>query len=344
MDTLKRRGLGKGLAALLPPPPLAHPASPAPGPVGPESGLARPGVSAPDGAYFLCNINWIRPNGQQPRRHFAEAELAALAESIAAQGVLQPVIVRRLPPAEAEPADRPGTHRPSEPSEPMSAAPRYELIAGERRWRAAQRAGLTEIPAVVKDASARDALEIALVENLQREDLNPLEVAEAYRALIEEFALTQEEVARRVGRQRSTVANHLRLLRLPAEVKQALESGTITMGHARAVLGLEDARLEVEAFRQVLQGRLSVRETERLVQRLREGRGRRAASTETAASGTRSGPSADRSLARLAERLQRVLGTRVEIRGRGGRGRIVISYYSNEELDRLLERLETPRA
>ncbi len=324
MDTLKRRGLGKGLSALLPPP--ARPALPVSGPDGPDGAAPAP-QPAPGAGYFLCNIEWIHPNSRQPRRHFAEAELAALAESIAAQGVLQPVIVRRLPPAEAGAAGYAGP-------------PRYELIAGERRWRAAQRAGLTAIPAVLKEASTREALELALVENLQREDLNPLEVAEAYRALIEEFALTQEEVARRVGRQRSTVANHLRLLRLPAEVKQALESGAITMGHARAVLGLEDAKLEVEAFRRVLEGRLSVRETERLVQRLREGHGRRPG--RALVTGGLPTPAADRALAHAAERLQRALGTRVEIRGRGGRGRIVIRYYSNEELDRLLERLEAP--
>ncbi len=317
MDTLKRRGLGKGLSALLPAPPR-----PTSGPSGPET--TGPEVAPDRGhGYFLCKVNSIRPNSQQPRRRFAEAELAALAESIAAQGVLQPVIVRRLPAAAGE------------------AAARYELIAGERRWRAAQLAGLAEVPAVVKEASARDALEMALVENLQREDLNPLEVAEAYRALIEEFALTQEEVARRVGRQRSTVANHLRLLRLPVEVKQALESGAITMGHARAVLGLEDAKLELEAFRRVLEGRLSVRETERLVQQLREGRGRRPLAGAGTGAGAPQAGAADRALARVSERLQRALGTRVEIRGRGGRGRILISYYSNEELDRLVERLET---
>lgn len=318
MDTPKRRGLGRGLSALLPTPALTGEA-PAP-PTGASPGL-RASVAPPRG-YFHCKLSEIRPNSQQPRRHFAEGELAALAESITAQGVLQPVVVRRIPP-EAVPAGEPTA--------------RYELIAGERRWRAAQQVGLTEIPVVVKEASDRDALEMALVENLQREDLNPLEVAEACRALIEDFALTQEEVARRVGRQRSTVANHLRLLRLPPEVKQALEGRAITMGHARAVLGLEDAQLEVEAFRRVLAGQLSVRETERLVQQLRDTRGR-----GTAGRGTAPG-AGDRTLARLAERLQRALATKVEIRGRGARGRIVISYYSNEELDRLLERLETSR-
>lgn len=331
MDTPKRRGLGRGLSALLPPP---SPPGEAPSPLaGTSPVLHLSATSAPRG-YFSCKISEIRPHSQQPRRLFAEAELAALAESIAAQGVLQPVIVRRIRP-EVVPA---GGSVAGDP-----AAPRYELIAGERRWRAAQQAGLMEIPAVVKEASDRDALEMALVENLQREDLNPLEVAEAYRALVEDFALTQEEVARRVGRQRSTVANHLRLLRLPAEVKQALESQAITMGHARAVLGLENARLEVEAFRRVLAGRLSVRETERLVQRLRDVRGRGAAGTGVAGGDGTAPEAADRTLARLAERLQRVLGTKVEIRGRGRRGHIIISYYSNEELDRLLERLEMPQ-
>ncbi|HEX7128132.1 MAG TPA: ParB/RepB/Spo0J family partition protein [Thermodesulfobacteriota bacterium] len=315
MDATRRRGLGKGLAALLP--------TAAPRPATPSASAAtETRAEEPDSGargYFLCDIAQIRPNAAQPRRHFSEAELASLAESIAAQGVIQPVVVRRLPAEATSPSD----------------GARYELIAGERRWRAARQAGLDRIPAVVREATDRDALEMALVENLQREDLNPLEVAEAYRTLVEEFALTQEAIARRVGRQRSTVANHLRLLRLPAEVKEALESGAITMGHARAVLGLEDPALEVTAFKKVLAGRLSVRETERLVQHLREasarGRGRRPDPDAQAA---------DRALARIGERLQRALGTKVEVRARGARGRIIISYFSNEELDRLLERLE----
>lgn len=312
MDTTRRRGLGKGLGALLP---TAAPRPQAEAPAGPADTARAPEPDSGARGYFLCDIAEIQPNISQPRRHFPETELAALAESIAAQGVIQPVIVRRLP------------------AEPGSA--RYELIAGERRWRAARQAGLERIPAVVREATDRDALEMALVENLQREDLNPLEVAEAYRTLAEEFALTQEAIARRVGRQRSTVANHLRLLRLPAEVKQALDSGAITMGHARAVLGLENAALEVEAFRRVLAGGLNVRETERLVQHLREAgaRGRRRPADPDA-------KTAERALARIGERLQRALGTKVEIRARGSRGRIVISYFSQDELERLLERLE----
>jgi ParB family chromosome partitioning protein len=330
----KPRGLGKGLSALLPaaPPrpeavPPDRPADDAPArpaapevhapPVAPDSAAVahaatpEPSLPADRPGYFLVHLEAVRPSRSQPRRLFAEAELASLAESIAAQGIIQPLVVRRL----------------AEPDGPA----RYELIAGERRWRAAGLAGLSQIPVVVKEATDRDALEMALVENLQREDLNPLEVAEAYRTLIEEFALTQDSLARRVGRQRSTVANHLRLLRLPPELKAALESGVITMGHARAVLGLEDPVLEIEAFRKVLAGRLSVRETERLVQHLRDAQPRE-----------RPRPTAnpDRTVVRLAERLQRALGTRVEIRGRGERGRIVISYFSSAELDRLLERLE----
>jgi ParB family chromosome partitioning protein len=345
METSKRRALGRGLAALLPPAPTARPAPEAPRradePVGPVETPAAPDAppglrpaEPPRGAataatatataadlapgHVLLPLDAIRPGAAQPRRQFAEPELAALAESIAAQGLLQPVVVRRLPAAPA--ADTP------------AGPPAYELVAGERRWRAARMAGLDRIPAVVKEASDRDVLEMALVENLQREDLNPIEVAEAYRALVEDFALTQESIARRVGKQRSTVANHLRLLRLPTEIRDALRAGTITMGHARAVLGLENPALELEAFRRVLAGRLSVRETERLVQQLRAGRPAPRRSPEAG--------EIERAAARMAERLQRALGTKVEIRARGGRGRIVISYFSNEELDRLLERLE----
>jgi ParB family chromosome partitioning protein len=329
METVRRRALGKGLSALLPTAGAPQPVQPG---VEPEAASGAEAPPVPERGYLLlCDVSEIRPSRSQPRRHFPEEELAALAESIAAQGVLQPVLVRRL--AAAPPVL--GSSGPSgESADTGEPAPRFELIAGERRWRAAQRAGLTRIPAVVKEASDRDALEMALVENLQREDLNPLEVAEAYRTLVEEFALTQEAIARRVGRQRSTVANHLRLLRLPAEVRQALQGGAITMGHARAVLGLEDPALEVQAFRQVAAGRLSVRETERLVQQLREGRARPARRAR------RGDAAAERAIARLAERLQRALATKVEIKARGPRGRIVISYYSNEELERLLERLE----
>jgi ParB family chromosome partitioning protein len=246
----------------------------------------------------------VRPNPHQPRKRFDPEGLASLTASIAEHGVLQPILV-------AEIVDG------------------YQLVAGERRLRAAQAAGLDRIPAVVRQLADRDQLELALVENLQREDLDPLETADAYRQLIDEFGLSQEDIATRVGRARSTVANTLRLLELAPGVQAAIADGRLTEGHGRALGGLA-TELQDRVLDSVTGQELSVRQTEELVRRLREPK------PEPAGPAPRR---LDPDLERVEEDLRRVLGTKVSLaRSRRG-GRIVIEYYSDEELGRLYDRL-----
>jgi len=277
----KRRGLGKGLEALIP-----------------SAGL----VEGP--AVKEIPIDDIIPNPYQPRHSLDVESLEELAQSIKEHGLIQPLIVTL--------ADEPG---------------KYQLIAGERRWQAAKMAGFSVVPAIIKEATPRQMLELALVENLQRADLNPLEEAEAYRYLMEEFGLTQEEVARRVGKSRAAVANTVRLLRLPDEVKKALAEGLITEGHARALLALPGRELQVQGLKAILKKGLNVRQTEELVRRMQEGKPRPqkpVPSPETRA---------------LEEKFRQALGTKVQlVRGKKG-GRLVIFFYSEEELQALYERL-----
>jgi ParB family chromosome partitioning protein len=247
----------------------------------------------------MIPVHLITRSPHQPRKRFAESSIEELAESLKAQGVLQPVMVRKIPNG-------------------------YELIAGERRWRAAQRAGLAEIPAVIKDASAEEATVLALVENLQREDLNPMEAAHAFRRLMMQFGLTQEDVARRVHKERSSVANTLRLLQLPEELQQAVLDGRLSHGHAKALLGL-DAGMQLALGRRVIVEGLSVRQTEALVGEGARKRRSRVAPVE---------------VADLELRLGRAIGTRVSIVGTARAGQIRIQYASSEELERLLEWLE----
>jgi ParB family chromosome partitioning protein len=249
-------------------------------------------------------LELIHPDRANPRKDFDEAALEELAASLKHQGVLQPVLVRR---------DGRGG---------------YRLIAGERRWRAAQKAGLSELPAVVREASDAEAYELALVENIQRADLNPLEEAEAYRRLVEERRLTQEQVADRVGKDRSTVANALRLLSLPNEVKQLLVERDLDMGHARAILGLSKPQEMVALARAVVADKLTVRETEA---RVKDARG--VASPSKKRPVVKASPEAKR----LVEDLQRRLGTKVRLVERGGgKGTLEVDFFSYEDLDRIL--------
>jgi len=249
-------------------------------------------------------ITRIRPNPHQPRKRFGAEELASLTESIREHGVLQPILV----------------------SETVDG---YQLVAGERRLRAAQAAGLERVPAVIRQLADREQIELALVANLQREDLDPLETAEAYRQLIEEFGFTQDDVAQRVGKARSTVANTLRLLDLAPGVQAAVADGRLTEGHGRALGGLA-VELQDRVLDSVTGQELSVRQTEELVRRLREPK------PEPTGPLTRR---TDPELERVEEDLRRSLGTKVSLaRSRRG-GRIVIEYYSDEELGRLYERL-----
>lgn len=290
----KRRGLGRGLSALISAVPLPTPPT------------------------RLVPLREIHPNPRQPRRFFDEERMAELAESIRQQGVLQPLIVRKVEQG-------------------------YELIVGERRLRAAHRAGLESVPVVVKEASDAQSLEMALVENIQREELTPIEEALAYRQLMEEFHLTQEEIASRVGKSRPAVTNLLRVLTLPDEVKEEVDRGRISVGHARALLTLENPQQQLEVARQVIRQGLSVRETESLVARLPRGSSRPALPPASARDPTlladESKLRPDVHLRAIEEELLHVLGTKVRILPRRKGGRIEIEYYSDEQLESLVHRL-----
>jgi ParB family chromosome partitioning protein len=208
----------------------------------------------------------------------------------------------------------------------------YELIVGERRWRAAQRAGIKEVPVIVRDVSTGEALELALIENLQREDLNPLEEAEAYKRLMEEFQYKQEELAKRIGKDRTTVANALRLLKLPEEIKASLSYESITSGHARALLGLDTPDEQKVACKEIIKRGLSVRETERLVKRI-------ALRKSKPDAGLRPSREEDLLIRNLEETLRRFLGTQVRIPKKGQKGKIEIEFYSDEDLERIIERI-----
>jgi ParB family transcriptional regulator, chromosome partitioning protein len=257
---------------------------------------------------FTCPIERIVPQRGQPRQKFDDERLAELAQSIREHGVLEPLVVRRAPDGNVPGMDR------------------YEIIAGERRWRAAQRAGLRELLVVVKDVSPGDAFELALIENVQREDLNPLELAEALDRLVKEHGYTQEALAERIGKDRTTIANSLRLLKLPPRVRQMVIDGTLSEGHGRALLGAPDAKTIEALAERASRGGLSVRETERLV------RGRKQKNGAADPPGKKSPSIRD-----LEERLARKLGTKVDVHDRDGKGEIAIRYASLDELDRLLD-------
>lgn len=249
----------------------------------------------------------IVPNSYQPRKSFDEDGLNELASSIRAHGIVQPIVVRSVN------------------------GGFFQLIAGERRWRAAQRAGLSRVPALIRESSEHAALEIALIENLQREDLNPIDEAEAYQRLIVEFGLTQEDVARRVGKNRATVANMLRLLRLPPEVQQWLREDKLTTGHAKALLSLNDLNAILSSARKIIEGNYSVRQAEVLVNRVADEN----SSKETAqARDTR-----DPNVKAAIHALEQALGTKIAIQETKGRGKIEIYFHSREELNRLYESL-----
>lgn len=311
----KRKALGRGLGALIPNLPAAVHQSP---PVlddgsGPGAGAVKPQVARRD--FFFCPIEEIAPSVDNPRQRFDEQRLEELAASIRSQGLVQPLVVRMR-----TPEDKLGEGS-------------FVLIAGERRWRAAQRAGLKDVPVVVKDVSAAQAFELALVENLQREDLNPIEEAEAYRRLSDEFGYTQEELARRVGRERATVANALRLLKLPGRVREQVATGQLAMGHARALLGLEDARVIEDHAEQVVKKELSVRQTEDLVRRAQKSGDKDKPQKDAP-------PKASASVRDVEERLQRALGARVTLRQKTPQSGIVeVHYHSLDQLDGLLLRL-----
>ncbi len=283
----RKMALGRGLDALLP------------GDTENRESAERKDAPRP---FKPCGVDMIRPNRYQPRRHFAEDEMAALADSIRAQGIIQPLIVRK---------DANG----------------YELVAGERRLRAAKMAGLNEVPVLVRDMTDAEMLEMAIVENIQREDFNPIEEADAYHRLMSEFGLTQDQAAARVGKSRSAVANFLRLRQLEDHIKQSIEAGLISMGHARALLGLDSAAERRNVWRTITSRRLSVRETEKLIRKIK---------TEPRPKGAPQPSSLDRHLASVADDLSRHYGTKVTIQRKGRRGSVAIEFFSDDDLDRLI--------
>ncbi len=255
-------------------------------------------------ALLYCGIEEIVPNPSQPRRHFDEPKLLELAESIREKGILEPLLVRRT--------DR-----------------GYELIVGERRWRAAQKAGLKEVPVMVKEVEGREAFEISLIENLQREDLNPIEEAEAFKHLIEEFSMSQEDLSKRIGKDRTTITNTLRLLKLPSEAREQLLQNRITPGHARAILSLESRERQKELCALIVKKGLSVREAEGLAKRW-------SAKLQKTVSVKRTGDFESQLLS-LQDSLRKYLGTKVQITQKGNRGKIEIEYFSDEDLERIVE-------
>jgi len=293
---LKKRGLGRGLSALLP-------TAPSPSPLRTASGT-EPGTKR---TYFTAQIEQVYPGPEQPRNHFAESELGELAESIKIHGIIVPLVVRSRPDGG------------------------FYLIAGERRWRAAQRAGLHEVPVVVQEVDAQEAFERALVENLQRSDLSAIEEAVAFQRLADEFHLTQDQIADRIGKDRTTVANSIRLLKLPPVVRAMVDDRRLQMGNARALLGLEDAAAIERMARTVVDKGLTVRQTEKLV----------AAERNPERAKPRKDPEKSASVRDLEERLTRALGGPVSIRetAAGKSGTIEIKYLSLDHLDKILDRL-----
>ncbi|HEY8345618.1 MAG TPA: ParB/RepB/Spo0J family partition protein [Bacillota bacterium] len=265
---------------------------------------------------FEIPLAEIEINPDQPRRNFDPESLEELAASIKVHGVLQPLLVRKK-------------------------GPGYQLIAGERRLRAAKMAGLERVPVIIKELDDRTVMEIALVENLQREDLNPIEEAQAYRRLLDEFNLTQEEIAKAVGKSRSAIANTVRLLQLSEPIQQMVLNGQLTMGHARALLGLEQPEQQLFIGEKIIKENLSVRETEELVRLTNNSIvPRETVGEETKKRGTGTeGRKLDPNLEAIVEDMTRLFGTRVRIKTSGERGKIEIEYYSKEELERITELL-----
>jgi ParB family transcriptional regulator, chromosome partitioning protein len=277
---MARKALGRGLSALL-----------------------SDSISLSHGDELLeVDIELIEPNPDQPRLNFDEKKLDELAQSIQANGLVQPILLRRLPHGH------------------------YQIVAGERRWRAAQRAGIQRINAVIRDIPDSSLLELALIENIQREELNPIEEAHAYQRLIRDFKMTQDEMALRVGKDRSSIANYLRLLKLPAEIQKFLEDGSLTAGHARALLALESEQLQLKMADEIINGSLSVRETERAVKRTSSGSRIRGNSTAI---------QNDANIRAAELKLKRHLETQVKIQLSQNGGKIEIEFSSLGELDRI---------
>ena len=267
-------------------------------------GLLPPVPQTGGEAGRTAKIEEVIPNRTQPRRYFDEVALEELSQSIGEHGILEPILVRRVDDG------------------------RYEIVCGERRWRAAQRAGLHEVPVFVREFTDQAAFEAALVENLQRADLSPLETSRAYQRLVQEYGLTQEQVAQRVGKSRSAVANSMRLLHLPEDVLEMIESGRLSEGHGRAILGASSVPAMVKLARLAVDKKLTVREVER-----------RAKDSSPASGKSKQAPSKSANILDLESRLSRSMGTTVTVEDQRGKGKIVVNYASLDELDRVLAKL-----
>lgn len=306
---MAKKGLGRGLEALL--------GSTDDAPSDSEQrdtktakadyGDTKPSGEEPESGVRNIKLNLIEPNRKQPRKNFDDEKISALSESIKKHGLIQPIII-------------------TEGQNGM-----YRIIAGERRWRAAKLAGLYEIPAIIRDYTEREAAEIALIENLQREDLNPIEEAMGYRSLIDEFGMTQEDISRRIGKSRSAVANSLRLLALGEDISEMLISGQLTTGHARALLSLDDPSLRLEAAKIIIAQGLNVRQTEALVKKLLKGDTKKPQKTVS--------EEYEVQLERITSRLSTAFGTKVSISHNDKKGKIEIEYYGSDDLERILHLL-----
>lgn len=309
----KKSGLGRGLDALFPEkvsqekPKTVRSSKPKTNTATVKTTLDQPAVKGET----IVKISKVEPNREQPRKKFDEDALLELSESIKLYGVLQPLLV----------SDKKDY---------------YEIVAGERRWRAAKMAGLKEIPVVIKEFSAQEIVEISLIENIQREDLNPVEEAMAYRRLIDEFKLKQDEIAERVSRSRTAVTNSLRLLKLDARVQQMMVDEMISAGHARALLGISDAEKQYSVAMRIFDEKLSVRETEKLVKTILNPSKKKETETGNSAE--------DAIYEKLEEKMKNITGTRVFIhRKKNNKGKIEIEYYSRDDLDRIIDLFESIR-
>ena len=304
MAAAKKGGLGKGLDSLI--------ADKVNKPAVNVASISEKNEKAVDGV--LVNINKVEPNREQPRKNFDEDALVELSESVKQFGVLQPLLVQ-------------------------DKKDYFEIIAGERRWRAAKMAGLKEVPVIVKELSDLEVVEISLIENIQRENLNPIEEAFAYKRLLTEFNLKQDEVAERVSKSRTAVTNSMRLLKLNEKVQQMVIEDMITTGHARALLGIEDSEKQYILAQKIFDEKLSVRETEKLVKKIQQGKEN--TSDDKAA---KPDPKMEAIYQDLEENMKTILGTKVAINRKDeNKGKIEIEYYSKDELERIVELLETIR-
>ena len=287
---MSRKVLGRGLSALIAEEP-------------------QPKESQPDRDYLEIDVDLIRPNSEQPRTNFPDAELEELAQSIKSNGIVQPIVVRRH-------------------------GNRYELVAGERRWRAAQRIALSKVPAIVKNVSDEKLLELSLIENIQRQELNPIDEARAYKKLIETLGLTQERVAEQVGKTRTFITNYLRLLKLPGKLIRLVEDRKLSVGHARALLALVDKKLQQQLARKIIKSSLSVRETEKAVNKMLS---RDTAPEEKGKKTTRKDPN----VKRAESKLRRLYATQVRIMPakKGKSGKLEFEYYGEADLDRIYKLL-----